>query len=367
MREFKTWEDRRPKVKPTDAEINTAAARAKHRQSIGDGEFFDLYPEELEKVTNARRARQGREKAHGGRPANVDKQGLSRREHAVRAALKRLLGKDGAGEATISEIERRSGYRRRSVQLALRRLQDLGVLEIEEQKVKRDFNRPNFFRLGGAKPACKEPPMDSIQADNTSLHQEQNCRISERPKGRNSSEGGPTRRRAEGLHDRPVDFWHGATPRPESATKPEGPPSEPAPPVPSEPLAGAEPPSPDVEIVTRALAADYVPDAETTPWPDLLAKIGHLRPGDFSQAVWASWSRRHRWRAPLAALELALMVEIKSETDDPVRDRSAYLGGILRRPVPEVRPEVTLARIFETRATEGLLPEWACGAVEARQ
>ena len=49
-------------------------------------------------------------------------------------------------------------------------------------------------------------------------------------------------------------------------------------------------------------------------------------------------------------IETALIVRIRSATEDPIRSAPAYLGGILRREPADCRPEVTLQRLAAARA-----------------
>ena len=71
---------------------------------------------------------------------------------------------------------------------------------------------------------------------------------------------------------------------------------------------------------------------------------------EFDRAAWEKARARHGTRAALAVIETALIVRIRSATEDPIRSAPAYLGGILRREPADCRPEVTLQRLAAARA-----------------
>ena len=71
---------------------------------------------------------------------------------------------------------------------------------------------------------------------------------------------------------------------------------------------------------------------------------------EFDRTAWEKARARHGTRAALAVIETALIVRIRSATEDPVRSAPAYLGGILRREPADCRPEVTLQRLAAARA-----------------
>ena len=66
----------------------------------------------------------------------------------------------------------------------------------------------------------------------------------------------------------------------------------------------------------------------------------------FNRAAYRAARHRHGpLRAAQAVVAAAAMVRVRAGSADPVRDPAAYLGGMLRRPPGELRPEVTLGRI----------------------
>jgi coenzyme F420-reducing hydrogenase alpha subunit len=56
--------------------------------------------------------------------------------------------------------------------------------------------------------------------------------------------------------------------------------------------------------------------------------------------------RRLGFRAYLAVIEVAELAAVKQ-----IHDMTAYLGGILRKPSDEVRPDVTLTRLQYSAVT----------------
>ena len=73
----------------------------------------------------------------------------------------------------------------------------------------------------------------------------------------------------------------------------------------------------------------------------------------FHRTAWAAARARHGPRAALAVIETALIVRLRSGTEDPIRSAPAYLGGILRRKPQDCRPEITLQRLAAARTAEG--------------
>ena len=102
--------------------------------------------------------------------------------------------------------------------------------------------------------------------------------------------------------------------------------------------------------LARAAAAEF---GESCGDPDCWRIAEGLLEGEmpeFDRTAWEKARARHGTRAALAVIETALIVRIRSATEDPVRSAPAYLGGILRREPADCRPEVTLQRLAAARA-----------------
>ena len=109
-------------------------------------------------------------------------------------------------------------------------------------------------------------------------------------------------------------------------------------------------PEPVVRALARTAAAELGEELGDFDYWRIAEGLLEGEMPEFDRAAWEKARARHGTRAALAVIETALIVRIRSATEDPVRSAPAYLGGILRREPADCRPEVTLQRLAAARA-----------------
>ena len=227
----------------------------------------------------------------------------------------------GVLKMSLREMQGRLSTTRPTVTGATKRLEALGWIDVDRRAIARDFNAINVYRLrhpllraaasaceegGGGKGAFTAPKKDQKETDtniqsaplrDAGLHEEG---------GEKPPVARTTRHRARRNDRRAI----------------QRPPDE-----------RREPPSgtPGGRAVPLAAKAEALLTAE-------FAKFGRA-------AYRAAVHRHGPVRTAQAVVAAAEMCRVREGSADPVRDPPAYLGGMLRRPGGELRPEVTLGRI----------------------
>jgi hypothetical protein len=241
-----------------------------------------------------------------------------------------LLADAGRDDPPIGEIAALALCHERAVQLAIGELKKSGHLVVTYRRVRRGMNATNQYRLsfhrGAVSPAAgRGENLCGVKrkkvCSSTSPAADECSSKRSAPPGRASSDPkiAPCRGSARKLRAVPCEA-----------------------PAPAQRRAGFTEETARLALASlerQGIGHDLGPD----DFEGLCRTIEDLRRQhfpDFSPRWWAACVRRLGFLAYMAVLEVLDLAEVKT-----IHSMTAYLGGILRKPPDDVRPDLTLARI----------------------
>jgi hypothetical protein len=262
---------------------------------------------------------------------------------AVAVVLARMAYPARFAKVTVAAIVEASHLTRRSVQRALRALEEAGLINSHATKVRRDFNEPNMYYLGDAfaewfqRPAAAKVSSRQGGDSNDARHRDKiNNQKSTYYKQDVSNAPEGEQRQIREKYD--VDPSHPPVRCEEEIDLGQG-----AEAAPIEDAALPDAPSDWESLAVRAVKALDPGATDPSPWL-ALDRLRRERLKGFNPRFWQAAASRHAHRALLAVAEVLL------RPADYFRvGPLAYLAGVLRKAQLECAPERSVARILAER------------------